>query len=73
MQIGRKKDYFKKATYEDVYISNIYISQATDDFCITVSKRFSYGEKSYILAGDINYREIHRLVKEYAKESEVSR
>ena len=79
IKTGRKgadrseKDYFKKATYEDVYISNIYISQATDDFCITVSKRFSYGEKSYILAGDINYREIHRLVKEYAKESEVSR
>lgn len=63
-----EKDYFKRANYEDVYISNIYISQATDDFCITVSKRFTYGEKGYTLAGDINYREIHRLVKEYAKE-----
>ncbi|MFN7064701.1 MAG: CBS domain-containing protein [Aquificaceae bacterium] len=67
------KDYFKRATLEDVYISNIYISQATDDFCITVSKKFSYGDKSYTLAGDINYREVHRLVKEYAKEGEVSR
>ncbi len=78
IKTGRKgadrseKDYFKKATYEDVYISNIYISQATDDFCITVSKKFNYGGKSYTLAGDINYREIHRLVKEYAKEGEIS-
>ncbi|MFN3946635.1 MAG: CBS domain-containing protein [Aquificaceae bacterium] len=68
-----EKDYFKKASSMDVYISNIYISQATDDFCITVSKKFPYGEKSYILAGDINYREIHRLVKEYAKESQANR
>lgn len=79
VKTGRKgadrseKEYFKKANHEDVYISNIYISQATDDFCITVSKRFTYGEKSYILAGDINYREVHRLVKEYAKGSEVNR
>lgn len=64
-----EKNYFKKANYQEVYISSIYISQATNDFCITVSKKFNYGEKAYTLAGDINYREIHRLVKEYAKES----
>ncbi|MFN4319120.1 MAG: CBS domain-containing protein [Aquificaceae bacterium] len=68
-----EKDYFKKASHEDVYISNIYISQATNDFCITVSKKFFYGGKSYTLAGDINYREIHRLVKEYAKEGKANR
>ncbi len=68
-----EKEYFKRASYEDVYISNIYISQATDDFCITVSKKFLFGGKSYTLAGDINYREIYRLVKEYAKESQINR
>lgn len=79
IKTGRKgadrseKNYFKRATYEDVYISNIYISQATDDFCITISKKFTYGERTYVLAGDINYREIHRLVKEYAREGEIDR
>lgn len=68
-----EKEYFKRAGYEDVYISNIYISQATDDFCITVSKKFSYGEKSYVLAGDINYREVHKLVKGYAEETKADR
>ncbi len=68
-----EKEYFKRAGYEDVYISNIYISQATDDFCITVSKKFSYGEKSYVLAGDINYREVHKLVKGYAEELKADR
>lgn len=67
------KDYFRKATHEDVYISNIYISQATDDFCITVSKKFNYGDRSYVLAGDINYREVHRLVKSYAEELKTDR
>ncbi len=68
-----EKEYFKRASHEDVYISNIYISQATDDFCITVSKKFSYGEKSYVLAGDINYREVHKLVKGYAEELKADR
>ncbi len=68
-----EKEYFKKASYEDVYISNIYISQATDDFCITVSKKFSYGGKGYVLAGDINYREVHKLVKSYAEEVKTHR
>lgn len=65
-----EKGYFKKATHDDVYITNIYISQATDDFCITVSKKFSYGGKSYVLAGDINYREIHKLVRDYASKAD---
>ncbi|MCS7262338.1 MAG: CBS domain-containing protein [Aquificaceae bacterium] len=67
------KEYFKKASHEDVFISNIYISQATEDFCITVSKRFTYGSKTYVLAGDINYREIHTLVKAYAETGEADR
>jgi len=72
IKVGKKgadrseKEYFKQASHEGVYISPIYISQATDDFCITVSKKFRYGEKGYVLAGDINYREVHRLVKTYA-------
>ncbi|MCS7171287.1 MAG: hypothetical protein NZ851_03120 [Aquificaceae bacterium] len=79
VKVGKKgadrseKEYFKKAGYEDVFISNIYISQATDDFCITVSKKFSYGGKSYVLAGDINYREIHKLVKGYASAGKADR
>jgi hypothetical protein len=50
----------------DIYISEIYLSQATDDFCITLSSKFRYGEKLYVLAGDINYTEVHKLVKSYA-------
>ncbi|ADC90148.1 CBS domain containing protein [Thermocrinis albus DSM 14484] len=62
-----QKIYFKKAMEEGLYVSEIYISQATDDFCITVSAKFQYGQKVFVLAGDINYREIHRLVKEYSQ------
>lgn len=73
VKVGKKgadrseKEYFKQASYEGVYISPIYISQATDDFCITVSKKFRFGERSYVLAGDINYRQVHSLVKSYAQ------
>ncbi len=58
--------YFKQAMENNIYISDIYISQATDDFCITLSAKFQYRDKSYVLSGDINYREIHKLVKSYA-------
>ncbi|SHK49513.1 PDC sensor domain-containing protein [Thermocrinis minervae] len=58
-----QKDYFIAAVKEGFYITNVYISQATDDFCITVSEKFTYGGKTYVLACDINYREIHRLLK----------
>ncbi|RMH79309.1 MAG: CBS domain-containing protein [Acidobacteria bacterium] len=79
IKTGRKgadrseREYFRKASHEDVYLSPIYISQATDDFCITVSKKFNYAGKSYVLAGDINYREIHNLVKSYAEETLTNR
>ena len=72
IKVGRKgadrsgRFYFKGAMEYGAYISDIYISQATDDFCITISCRFNYGGKMYVLAGDINYREIHGIVKEYA-------
>ena len=62
-----EKPYFKHAMKDGIYISDIYISQATDDFCITLSSKFQYKDKTYVLAGDINYREIHKLVKSYAK------
>jgi CBS domain-containing protein len=72
IKTGRKgadrseKPYFKMAKEGDIYISEIYLSQATDDFCITLSSKFRYGEKLYVLAGDINYTEVHKLVKSYA-------
>jgi hypothetical protein len=72
VKTGRKgadrseKPYFKMAKEGDIYISEIYLSQATDDFCITLSSKFRYGEKFYVLAGDINYTEVHKLVKSYA-------
>ncbi len=71
VRTGRKgadrseKSYFKRAKEGEIYISEIYLSQATDDFCITLSSKFKYGEKFYILAGDINYTEVHKLVKSY--------
>ncbi|WP_448587636.1 CBS domain-containing protein [Thermocrinis sp.] len=71
VRTGRKgadrteKPYYKLAKEGEIYISGIYISQATDDFCITLSSKFRYGDRSYILAGDINYTEVHKLVKSY--------
>ncbi len=59
------KLYFKRALQEGSFISDVYLSKATDDFCITVSESFSYEGKTYVLAGDINFRQIHRLVKSY--------
>ncbi len=59
------KPYFRRAMSEGIFISDVYISKATDDFCITVSERFSYEGRTYVLAGDINFRQIHRLVKSY--------
>ncbi len=59
------KPYFKKAMEEGSYISDVYLSKATDDFCITVSERFSHEGRDYVLAGDINFKEIHKLVKSY--------
>ncbi len=62
--------YFRKSLEEGVYISDVYLSQATDEFCLTVARRFQQGEKNYILAGDINFKQIHRLIRNY-KESAV--
>ncbi|MDQ7037634.1 MAG: glycine dehydrogenase [Aquificota bacterium] len=60
-----EKPYFRKAMEEGSFISDIYLSKATDDFCITVSERFAHEGRDYVLAGDINFREIHRLVRTY--------
>ncbi len=60
-----ERPYYEKTIEYGSYISDIYLSQATDDFCITVAKRFTYNGKTYILAGDINFKEIHKLVKAY--------
>lgn len=60
-----EKPYFRKAMEQGSFISDIYLSKATDDFCITVSERFAHEGKDYVLAGDINFREIHRLVRSY--------
>ncbi len=65
-----EKGYFRQAVAEGSFISDVYLSKATDDFCITVSESFNYEGKTYILAGDINFRQIHRLVKSY-KETTV--
>ena len=60
-----EKPYFSHAMKEGSFISDVYLSKATDDFCITISEKFTYEGKTYILAGDINFRQIHRLVKSY--------
>ncbi|NPA41067.1 MAG: glycine dehydrogenase [Aquificae bacterium] len=60
-----EKPYFKHALAEGTYISDVYLSKATDDFCITVSESFGYEGKTYVLAGDINFRQIHKLVKSF--------
>jgi len=65
-----EKPYFNKTLSEGSFISDVYLSRATDDFCITVAEKFIYEGKSYILAGDINFRQIHRLVKSF-KETTV--
>ncbi len=59
------KPYFRKAIKGESFISDVYLSKATDDFCITVSESFTYEGKTYVLAGDINFRQVHRLVKEH--------
>ncbi|RLJ69775.1 Cache domain-containing protein [Hydrogenivirga caldilitoris] len=58
-----EKPYFKEAIAGGTFISDVYLSKATDDFCITVSESFTYEGKTYVLAGDINFRQIHKLVK----------
>ena len=60
-----EKPYFRRALEEGSYMSDVYLSKATDDFCITVSELFSYEGKRYILAGDINFKQIHKLVKSF--------
>lgn len=55
--------YYKETLEKGEYISEIYLSKATDDFCLTVAKLFEHNGKRYILAGDINFKEIHKLVK----------
>ncbi len=59
------KPYFRQALSEGCFISDVYLSRATDDFCITVSQRFSYEGKTYVLAGDINFKQIHKLVRSF--------
>jgi hypothetical protein len=39
------------------------LSRAMDDFCITLFSKFRYGEKLYVLAGDINYTEVPQACK----------
>ena len=57
----RKEEiYFKKAS-ETPYITEVYLSKATDDFCITVSKAFKYQNKTYVVAGDISYSDIAKI------------
>ena len=55
--------YYRETLEKGEYISEIYLSKATDDFCLTVAKLYEYNGKRYILAGDINFKEIHKLVK----------
>ncbi len=52
--------YFKKAS-ETPYITEVYLSKATDDFCITISKAFKYQNKTYVVAGDIAYSDIGKI------------
>ncbi len=66
------RPYFKKSLSEGVYISDVYLSQATDDFCLTVARKFQQGDRNYILAGDINFKQIHRLIKGSQEQSEAS-
>ncbi len=66
-----EKPYYEMTLKEGYYISDIYLSQATDEFCMTVAKRFNYNGKTYILAGDINFKEIHKLVKKYTETVKV--
>ncbi len=65
------KPYFRKSLEEGIYVSDIYLSQATDDFCLTVARRFQQGDKNYILAGDINFKQIHKLIKESEPQEET--
>jgi len=55
-----KEAYFKNAS-ETPYITGVYLSKATDDFCITVSLAFKYQNKSYVIAGDIAYSDIGKI------------
>ncbi len=62
------RPYYSETLEKGEYISDIYLSKATDDFCLTVAKLFEYNGKRYILAGDINFKEIHKLVKSMSQE-----
>lgn len=55
-----KEIYFERASYEP-YITEVYLSKATDDFCITTSIAFDYENKKYVLAGDISYSELAKI------------
>ncbi len=59
-----ERPYFKETMEKGFFISEIYLSKATDDFCITVAEKIEYEGKTYIIAGDINFKEIHRLIRE---------
>ena len=55
-----KELYFKNAS-ETPYITEVYLSKATDDFCITVSMAFKYQGKTYVIAGDVAYSDISKI------------
>jgi len=55
-----KELYFKNAS-ETPYITEVYLSKATDDFCITVSMAFKYQGKTYVIAGDVAYSDIGKI------------
>ncbi len=57
-----QEEYFKVALEKGSYLSDIYLSKATKDFCITASMRFNYNKRTYVLAGDINFRQVYRIV-----------
>jgi methyl-accepting chemotaxis protein len=57
------KDYFSRARAEDrAYFTDVYLSSATRRLCLTVSRRFERGGKSYVLAGDINIDGLLRML-----------
>jgi methyl-accepting chemotaxis protein len=57
------KDYFSRARAEDrAYFTDVYLSSATKRLCLTVSRRFERGGKSFVFAGDINIDGLLRML-----------
>ncbi len=63
---GKHKNWSQRSWYtgamntSGVYLSEIYRSQATDEFCLTASATFNdqYGRMAGVVAIDVNFREI---------------